>query len=84
MFSKLRAPRAREELISGDLEADEGFRLGRGDGNDLAGVTRCRTRCSCDDGASLGSPAGEIRGQFSHDTDGGILSDIEGVGESTP
>ena len=63
------------------MEADEGFWLGRGDGNDLADIAGCCSRSVCDDGAGLGSPAGEIRGQFSHYTDGGIVSDIKGVGE---
>ena len=83
-FITLRAPRAREELIPGDLEADEGFWLGRGDRDNLAAITRCRSSCSCDDRASLGSPAGEIGTQLSHDTEGGIVSDIKGVGEGAP
>ena len=68
--------------MPGDLEADEGLGLGRGDCNDLADITGCCSRSVGDDGAGLGSPAGEIRGQFSHDTEGGIVSDIKCVGES--
>jgi len=73
-----------EELISCDLEADKGFWLSCGNCNDLTDITGSRSRCSCDDGASLGSPAGEIGAQLSHDTEGGIVSDIKGVGEGAP
>ena len=70
------------ESIPRDLQADERLRLGRSDCDDLANITCCGSRCSCDDRANLGSPADEIGAKFGHDTEGGIVSDIKGVGES--
>jgi len=52
------------KLIPGDLEADEGFRLGRGDCDDLSGITGCRSRSVCDDGAGLARPTGQIGAQL--------------------
>ena len=63
------------------MEADEGFWLSRGDSDNLTDITGCGSRCTCDDRARLGSPAGEIGAQLSHDTEGGIVSDIKGVAE---
>ena len=64
------------------MEADEGFWLGRGDCDDLSGVTGCCSRSVCDDGAGLARPAAQIGAELSHNSEGGIVSDIEGVGKS--
>ena len=63
------------------MESDERFRISGGDCHDLADISGGGSRCSCDDRAGLRSPAGEIGAQLGHDTEGVIVSDIEGVGE---
>lgn len=70
-----------EKLIPCDLESDERLGFGRGDCDDLADITRGGSRCSCDDGASLVRPTGQVRAELDDDAEGGVIPDIEGVGE---
>ena len=72
-------------LIPCDLESDERFcwlRRGCRDCHDLARITGRRSRSVRDDGAILGDPISQISAELSHNSEGGIVSDIEGVGKS--
>ena len=64
------------------MESDERFWFGRGDGDDLADVTCSSPRTRGDDGAGLARPAAQIGAELSHNSEGSIVSDIEGVGKS--
>ena len=64
------------------MKSDEGFWFGRGDGDDLADVTGSSPRTRGDDGTGLARPAAQIGAELSHNSQGGIVSDVEGVGKS--
>ena len=70
-----------EKLIPCDLESDEGLGIGCRDRDDLADVTGRCSRSVCDDGASLIRPTGQVRAELDDDAEGGVIPDIEGVGE---
>ena len=68
-FFRTPAPRAREGLIPCDLESDERFWFGRGDGDDLADVTCISPRTRGDDGAGLIRPTSEVSAELSNDSE---------------
>jgi hypothetical protein len=56
-----------EKLIPCDLESDEGLGIGCRDRDDLADVTGCSSRRSCDNAAGLIRPAGQVCAELDDD-----------------
>ena len=63
------------------MEADERFWFSRGNCDDLAGITGCRSHSVCDHGAGLTCPTGQICAQLHNGAQGCVASNVEGVGE---